>query len=119
MAGVYELWKNSAAGEDEDPWMWSASVLTTTATDDLGRIHDRMPLLVEKERYDEWLDPAAEDADSLTGLLVPAAPGPLTAYPVSTDVNSVKNDSPHLVEPIALEEPTAGVAVGDEPDRLF
>ena len=60
-------------------------MLTTTATDELGRIHDRMPLLVERDRYAEWLDPAVDDADQLRGLLVPAAPGRLTAYPVATD----------------------------------
>jgi len=101
MAGLYELWRNPAAAKDEDPWLWSATVLTTTATDDLGRIHDRMPLLVEKGRYDEWLDPSRDDAASLTGLLVPAAPGLLTAYPVSTEVNNVRNDGPQLVDPLA------------------
>jgi putative SOS response-associated peptidase YedK len=121
MAGLYELWRNPGAPDDEDPWLWSATVLTTTATDDLGRIHDRMPLLVEKARYDEWLDPSHEDSESLTGLLVPAAPGLLTAYPVSTDVSNVKNDAPHLVEPIAAEGPPDAVGDGADagPERLF
>lgn len=122
MAGLYELWRNPSAPDGEDPWLWSATVLTTTATDDLGRIHDRMPLLVEKARYDEWLDPSREDSDTLAGLLVPAAPGLLTAYPVSTEVNNVKNVGPHLVDPIPVEGEPAD-AVDDEPgagsERLF
>ena len=117
MAGLYELWRNPVAPEGEDPWLWSATVLTTRATDDLGRIHDRMPLLVERQRYAEWLDPSSSDPDSLAGLLVPAAPGLLRAYPVSTEVNNVKNDEPHLVEPIEVEPVVA--AVIDDPDALF
>jgi putative SOS response-associated peptidase YedK len=41
--------------------------------------------------------------DALRGLLVPAAPGRLEAYPVSTDVNSVKNNGPHLIDPLPAE----------------
>ena len=117
MAGLYELWRNPAAAEGEDPWLWSAAVLTTNATDDLGRIHDRMPLLVEKSRYDEWLDPSVDDGESppdRRALLVPAMPGALTAYPVSTDVNNVRNDAPHLVTPIPAEESSPGAAVTDQ-----
>ncbi len=83
MAGLYELWRDPSvpADADIDPWLWTVTVLTTTATDDLGRIHDRMPLLVEKQRYAEWLDPAVDDPDELRGLLVPAAPGLLDGVP--------------------------------------
>ena len=56
-------------------------------------------MLVEKERYAEWLDPSVVDLESLRSLLVPAAPGRLTAYPVSKDVNNVRNDGAHLIEP--------------------
>ena len=81
MAGLYELWKDKDAPEGTDPWLWTCTVLTTTAPDDLGRIHDRMPLLVEPERYGAWLDPGNDDPDELAGLLVPAAPGPAARLP--------------------------------------
>lgn len=120
MAGLYELWKDpSVTGEGADPWLWTCTVLTTTATDDLGRIHDRMPLLVERERYAEWLDPGAADLEALRSLLVPAAPGRLVAYPVSTEVNSVRNDGPHLVQPVPLEGGTPGADVSDQPDDVL
>jgi putative SOS response-associated peptidase YedK len=115
MAGLYELWKDPNAPEGEDPWLWTCTVLTTSAPDDLGRIHDRMPLLVEKSRYDEWLDPSRDDPDELSSLLVPAAPGRLTAYPVSTEVNNVRNNGPQLVEPI----PAEGDAADAGTDALF
>lgn len=104
MAGLYELWKDpSVTDEEQDCWLWSTTVLTTSATDDLGRIHARMPMLVERDRWAQWLDPAREDPEELAGLLVPAAPGRLTAYPVSTEVNYVGNDGPHLLDPLPAE----------------
>ena len=117
MAGLYELWKDpSVTDEDADPWLWTCTVLTTTATDDLGRIHDRMPLLVERERYAEWLDPTRDDPAGLTALLVPASPGRLTAHPVSTEVNNVRNDGPELVVPVAAEPAEGEPAEGETYD---
>ena len=106
MAGLYEIWRDPTR-DDDDPqrFRWTCTVLTTSAEDDLGHIHDRMPLLVERERYGAWLDPTRSDPEVLTELLVPAAPGRLEAYPVSTMVNSVKNNGPDLLEPLATEPP--------------
>ena len=85
----------------DDRFLWTCTVITTDAPDDLGKIHDRMPLMVEPERWAAWLDPRT-DKDSVLDLLVPAAPGVLEAYPVSTMVNAVKNNGPELLEPLAL-----------------
>ena len=104
MAGLYEIWRDPTKSDDDpDRFRWTCTVLTTSAEDDLGHIHDRMPLLVEKDRYAAWLDPAGSSTDELKGLLVPAAPGRLEAYPVSTEVNSVRNNGAHLLEPIEAE----------------
>lgn len=104
MAGLYEIWRDPTR-DDDDPnrFRWTCTVLTTQAEDELGRIHDRMPLLVEPERYADWLDPTRSDPDDLRSLLVPAAPGRLEAYPVSTAVNSVRNNGPELVAPLDVE----------------
>jgi len=112
MAGLYEIWRNPAVADEEQEgaFVWSTTVITTSAEDDLGRIHDRMPMLVERESYQRWLDPAITDAEDLASLLVPAAPGRLEAYPVSTAVNNVRNNGPELVAPLAPE---------DEPAALF
>ena len=61
--------------------------------------------MVERDRCAAWLDPAGPDADDLLGLLVPAAPGRLEAYPVSTLVSNVRNNGPELVEPLAAARP--------------
>ena len=104
MAGLYEIWRDpSRDREDPEAFVWTCTVLTTEAEDALGRIHDRMPLLVEPDRYSAWLDPRVSDAHTLTGLLVPAAPGRLEAYPVAPLVSNVNNNGPELVTPLATE----------------
>lgn len=104
MAGLYELWRDPTRADD-DPlrWKWTCTVLTTSAPDDLGRIHDRMPLLVTPERRTTWLDPTTP-AERLPELLVPAQQHGLEAYPVSTAVGNVANNGPELVEPLPAEE---------------
>ena len=100
MAGLYEIWKDpTRADDDSELFRWTCTVLTTEAEDDVGHIHDRMPLMVPRERWSEWLDPTRPGE---TGLLVPAAPGQLEAYPVSTEVNNVRNNGPELVAPLPL-----------------
>ena len=102
MAGLYEIWRDPSKAEDaDDRFLWTCTVITTDAPDDLGKIHDRMPLMVERDRWGAWLDPRT-DKDSVLDLLVPAAPGRLEAYPVSLAVNAVKNNGPELIEPLDL-----------------
>jgi putative SOS response-associated peptidase YedK len=108
MAGLYEIWRDPERAED-DPhrFRWTCTVLTTRAEDSVGHIHDRMPLMVEPDRWGAWLDPEVSEADDLLSLLVPAAPGRLEAFPVSTDVNNVRNNGPALVEPIPADDALA------------
>jgi len=108
MAGLYEIWRDPSRAEDDpDRFRWTCTVLTTQAEDAVGHIHDRMPMMVEPDRWAGWLDPTVSSRDDLLSLLVPAAPGRLEAYPVSTDVNNVRNNGPALVEPIPAEDAPA------------
>jgi putative SOS response-associated peptidase YedK len=117
MAGLYEIWRDPSKDDDaDDRFLWTCTVITTDAPDDLGRIHDRMPLMVERDRWALWLDPRA-DKDTVLDLLVPAAPGRLEAYPVSTMVNAVKNNGPELLEPLPLEQVPDDVLEGVAEDR--
>lgn len=93
MAGLYEFWK-----APDGAWLTTASVITTSATDEVGHIHDRMPMTVPRANWAAWLDPQfPTDARSL--LTVPAPE--LTYFPVSTAVNKVENDGPELILPVA------------------
>lgn len=105
MAGLYEIWRDRSVADEDAPgaFVWSCTVLTTEAADDLGRIHDRMPLTVPRDRRDAWL--AAETSvDDLRELVVPAQQHGLVAYPVSKAVGNVTNNGPELVEPLPAEE---------------
>jgi putative SOS response-associated peptidase YedK len=100
-AGLYELWRDAALPEDHQrAWLWTATIITTSAPDDLGQIHDRMPMVITPDRWSDWLDPACDDPADLMALLAPAAAGGLISYPVSTAVNSVRNNGPQLIERI-------------------
>jgi putative SOS response-associated peptidase YedK len=98
-AGLYELWRDAELPEDhERAWLWTATIITTSAPDELGKIHDRMPMVIEPDRWSDWLDPANNDAADLRALLAPAAVSGLISYPVSTAVNAVRNNGPQLIE---------------------
>lgn len=92
MAGLYEFWRG------EDGWLISTTIITTEATDELGWVHDRMPMVVPADCYDAWLDPAMTDAAAAIDLL--SAPPGLQQRKVSRAVSSVRNDGPGLIAPI-------------------
>lgn len=108
-AGLWSTWRDKEAGEDADPLI-SYTVLTTDAIGQLADIHDRMPLVLPREHWAKWLDP---DVDDVSDLLVPPAPELVSALelrPVSSAVNSVRNNGPELLEryrpdPADLDDP--------------
>ena len=109
MAGLFEVW-----APPEGERLWTCTVLTTQAADELGHIHDRTPLLVRPQDWARWLDPAV--ADPGEDLLVPGTPGALDAWPVSAAVGNVRNNGPELVEPQA---PALQVPPPQDPASLF
>ena len=106
MAGLYEFWRDPAKDRDDpSAWLRTAAVITTTASDAIGEIHDRQPMFVEPAAWSTWLDPEQKDAGTLTDLLVPSPGAGLEAYPVSTAVNNHRNNGPELIVPLAEAEP--------------
>ena len=108
-AGLYELWRDPEIEDKEDPaaWLWTATILTTGSVGNLHHIHDRMPVIVPRTHYDAWLDPdygsGEGEADALISLLDAGRDPHLDTYPVSTAVNSVRNNGPELVLPVEAE----------------
>jgi putative SOS response-associated peptidase YedK len=95
MAGLWETWRNP----DGEP-LESCTVIVTDANDLVRQLHDRMPVVLAPEDYTAWLDPETKDLVHLKALLRPALPDPWTLVEVSRKVNSPKNDSPDLLEPV-------------------
>ena len=95
LAGLWEVWRENP---DADPLV-TVAVLTTTAQGASAEIHDRMPLVLPEAAWSRWLDPDNEDvADVLAGPV-----SELEMWPVSTAVNSVRNNGPELLEPVRPE----------------
>jgi putative SOS response-associated peptidase YedK len=115
------LWRDETVPDDhENAWYWSAAIITTDATDDIGRIHDRTPMVVAPESWTDWLDPANNDKEMLLATMLPATSsgaGGLTSYPVSTAVNSVRNNGPALVEPLGDAGSLAGGSGSGDGER--
>jgi putative SOS response-associated peptidase YedK len=93
LAGLWAVWKDPATGL----WVPSAAVITTDANRAMSAIHDRMPVLLPREAWDDWLDPTLDDQEYLLSLLVPAPDDVLDMVAVSTRVNNVRNDGPELI----------------------
>ncbi len=101
LAGLYELWPDPMLpADDQNRWLWTCTIITQPATDLLGQIHDRTPVVVPAALHEAWLDCASDDPDTARRLLkrVPAAH--LAPYVVSSAVNSVRNDGPELIEAV-------------------
>ena len=99
-AGLYELWPYPAkAADDPDRWLWTAVIITTDATGQAGEIHDRTPVLLPPDRVDACLDPTLTDPDKIGAVLRDLTAPALELRPVSTQVNRVANNDPHLIDP--------------------
>ncbi|MEU8260142.1 SOS response-associated peptidase [Micromonospora sp. NPDC048999] len=94
-AGIWSVWESAGTA------LLSFSVLTTPAVGELAEVHDRMPLLLPRQRWASWLGPADEPA----ALLAPPAADWLTGLeirPVSPAVGDVRNDGPGLTVRVPL-----------------
>jgi putative SOS response-associated peptidase YedK len=102
-AGLWERWKDPIGQVIE-----SCSILTTTPNALLAEVHDRMPVILKADDYDQWLDPAFTRVEALKELLRPFDTTLMKGYPVSRRVNFVKNDDPDCAAEISLVPPARG-----------
>jgi putative SOS response-associated peptidase YedK len=97
-AGLWETWQGPDGGE-----LQSCTLLTTEPNELLEPIHNRMPVILAPQDYDEWLDHASEDGRylaSIRHLLRPFPADEMAAYPVSTYVNNARNEGPECIKPL-------------------
>ena len=76
----------------------------------MAPVHDRMPVLLPARAWEAWLDPDNADLETLGRLLVPAPKQLLTMHPVATDVGNVRNQGPHLIDPVDPAAPPPTLA---------
>ncbi len=95
-AGLWEERLDKQSGEILE----TCTIITTEANEVLKPVHDRMPVILKPETYDEWLDGKLKDTDKLQKLLVPYSADEMSSHAVSRSVNIPESDSPDLITPL-------------------
>lgn len=112
-AGLWERWRPRLPDSDERDESADAietfTILTGRPNGEMAAIHDRMPVMIPAASWDDWLDPGT-DVAAVAGLLVPPPDDFLVLRPISTAVNSVRNNGPQLLDEV---EPLGRPAGGD------
>jgi putative SOS response-associated peptidase YedK len=98
-AGLWENWMGPNGEEVE-----TAAIVTTDASPSIMHIHHRMPVMLEPEQFDMWLDTAHVDAQMAAGMLRPLADDKVAAHEISERVNRVANDAPDVLAPLTAQE---------------
>ena len=119
-AGVYEFWRDPSVADKDDPqaWLTSFAIVTQAAEPGLDRIHDRQPVVLEREDWTQWLDPEIDDAQLVLPLLAPRPPGRFEAYPVGRAVGNSRTNGPGLLDPapvadlVGVVDPMTGEIIG-------
>ena len=93
-AGISETWRGSGTEE-----LKTCAIITTAPNELAATVHDRMPVILDQESYDSWLDPESE-TDELLARLTAYPAEKMRARPVSTHVNRPANDDERCVAPI-------------------
>lgn len=94
---LHETWHSADGGE-----MDTVALINTTANGVISAIHERSPVILPKEHFDRWLDPATPP-DEARALLRPPPEDLLEMVPIGRAVNKVANDGPELQEPLGPE----------------
>ena len=102
LAGLWENWKDPSTGE----WVRTFCVITTNANELVAEIHDRMPVILPPSDYDRWLGLEPDPRD----MLKPFPAELMTMWPVSTRVNTPRNDDEDLIRAIQLPDQPAPAA---------
>jgi len=103
-AGIWDRWKDPTG-----KWVESCSILTTTPNAVTSAVHDRMPVILDADDYDLWLDPGMGDAAAASELLRPCDARLMRCYPVSTRINHVANDDEECSRPVELVQTQDGL----------
>jgi putative SOS response-associated peptidase YedK len=98
-AGVWDRWKDPNGKAIE-----TCSILTTTPNAVTATVHDRMPVILDPDSYDLWLDPGMQNVASASDLLKPFDARQMRCYPISTRINHVANDDEQCSAPVELAE---------------
>ena len=103
-AGLWDCWKDPSGR-----WVRSCSILTTSPNAVTSAVHDRMPVILDRDCYDLWLDPGMTNVGTVSEMLKPYDARTMRCYPVSSRVNHVANDDAECSTPVELTQTQAGL----------
>jgi len=98
-AGIWDRWKDPSGN-----WMKTCSIMTTTPNAVTAAVHDRMPVILDPDNYELWLDPGMTNVAAASDLLKPYDARLMRCYPVSTRINHVANDDEGCSAPVEVAE---------------
>jgi putative SOS response-associated peptidase YedK len=98
-AGLWDGWKDPSGN-----WVKTCSILTTTPNAVTSAVHDRMPVILDPDSYDLWLDPSMRDVAAASDLLKPFDAPLMRCYPISTRISRVANDDEECSQPVEVRE---------------
>jgi putative SOS response-associated peptidase YedK len=98
-AGLWDRWKDPSG-----QWVKSCSILTTTPNAVTSAVHDRMPVILDPNSYDLWLDPGMQNVAAASDLLKPYDARLMRCFSISTRINSVVNDDVECSAPVEVPE---------------
>lgn len=111
-AGIYDTWRTPT-----DALLITCAIITTTPNELIARIHNRMPVILHKEDYQRWLDAPPDDVETVMPLLAAYPADEMEMYEVSRMVNSPKNDTPQLIQPVSAEHEIVKLTVKRAPAK--
>jgi len=103
-AGLWDGWRDSSG-----QWIRSCSILTTTPNALTASVHNRMPVILDRDDYDLWLDPDMTKIEAVSEMLKPFAARLMRSFPVSSRINQVANDDEACSAPVELAEAQPGL----------
>jgi putative SOS response-associated peptidase YedK len=93
-AGLWETYLDPSGGEID-----TACIITTTANGATAAIHERMPVILEPDDFDEWLNPD-ETVPPPLRLLRPADDSTIVFHAISTRINRASAEGPELQDAV-------------------
>lgn len=95
-AGIWETWESNSVPKGQDR-LTSCAILTGPPNNLISPLHDRMPMILGRDQWADWLDQRSDDVERLQAILEPAPEDWLQWWPVSPRVNSVRNNDASLI----------------------
>jgi putative SOS response-associated peptidase YedK len=93
LAGIWEHWTSKVSAEEVE----SFSIVTTAANSFMAKIHSRMPVILNQNDEERWLDPEVTESAAVSDLMKACPSEALACTEISTLVNSPKNNSPEVL----------------------